>query len=123
MNYFAFGFVCFVVVLMAAPSLQYGTVFTDTVNPVKQDTTFVQRTSSQVVTAGVLDVGFLNINNAAGFNADVVTASFKGKTLSFEGLLGAEIGGENADNVNVSIFNNNKTTHLYLRNRFIEQQF
>jgi len=102
MNYFAFGFVCFVVVLMAAPSLQYGTVFTDTVNPVKQDTTFVQRTSSQVVTAGVLDVGFLNINNAAGFNADVVTASFKGRTLSFEGLLGAEIGGENADNVNVN---------------------
>jgi len=84
------------------PSMQYGTVLTDNVVPIKNDLTYIQTVDSQIAKTDEFDPGRLSVSDPAGFvAAPARPLEVHGSSFSIDGELGAFLGGRNTDHINL----------------------
>lgn len=94
------------IILTSIPvSVQYGTIFADTVLPVNEESVHFPDTTSDVIRASTINVGNLTLSDPGGFNVNIpqLIEISSGDDISIIGELGFAIGGDNTQVLNFHV--------------------
>ena len=95
---------CAIFLSLIPSSFQYGTIYADTVEPVKADHVHFTDTTSEHIATDVFDIGSMTLSDPGGFNVHLPShiGISSEEELNLHGDLGLSFGGAETDHVTIT---------------------
>ena len=110
---------CAILLSLIPSSFQYGTIYADTVVPVKEDNVHFTDTTSEIIKTDVFDIGSMTLSDPGGFNVHLPShiGISSEEELNLKGELGLSFGSVETDHVTVASTDHH--VHFYSEDYFV----